>query len=68
MSRIARKEYTTVSDRRFHAQPVACNHCGPFIYAIYNNVKIDNYPELLDLSVRLLRKVEMIAAKGIGYH
>lgn len=64
-----RKEYTTVSDRRFHAQPVACNHCGPFYYAIYNNVKIDNYPELLDLSVRLLAEGEVIAAKGIGgYH
>lgn len=64
-----RKEYTTVSDRRFHAQPVACNHCGPFYYAIYNNVKTEDYNELLDLSVRLLSEGEVIAAKGIGgYH
>ena len=64
-----RREYTTVSDRRFHAQPVACNHCGPFYYAIYNNVKIKEYDKLLDLSVRLLREGEVIAAKGIGgYH
>ncbi|WP_303367727.1 acylphosphatase, partial [Parabacteroides goldsteinii] len=61
-----RREYTTVSDRRFHAQPVACNHCGPFYYAIYNNIKIKEYDKLLDLSVRLLREGEVIAAKGIG--
>ena len=34
-----RKEYTTVCDRRFHAEPVACNHCGPSYYALYNKVK-----------------------------
>ena len=22
-------EYNDILDRRFHAQPVACNHCGP---------------------------------------
>ncbi|WP_288207725.1 carbamoyltransferase HypF [uncultured Parabacteroides sp.] len=64
-----RGEYTTVDDRRFHAQPVACNHCGPFYYAIYNNVRIIDYRELLHLSCRLLREGKVIAAKGIGgYH
>ena len=63
------KEYGTVSDRRFHAQPVACNHCGPFYYTLYNNVEITDYRTLLDLSCRLLREGEVIAAKGIGgYH
>ena len=64
-----RREYTTVDDRRFHAQPVACNHCGPFYYATYNKVEITDYSELLELSARLLREGEVIAAKGIGgYH
>lgn len=63
------KEYTTVDDRRFHAQPVACNYCGPFYYATYNNVAITDYRTLLDLSCRLLREGEVIAVKGIGgYH
>lgn len=63
------KEYKTVSDRRFHAQPVACNYCGPFYYARYNNVEITDYRTLLDLSCRLLCEGEVIAAKGIGgYH
>ena len=64
-----RKEYITVSDRRFHAEPVACNHCGPSYYALYNKVKVTDYSELLNLSSRLLREGEVIAAKGIGgYH
>lgn len=63
------KEYGTVSDRRFHAQPVACNHCGPFYYTRYNNVEITDYRTLFDLSCRLLCEGEVIAAKGIGgYH
>lgn len=63
------KEYATVSDRRFHAQPVACNHCGPFYYTLYNKEKITDYRRLFDLSRRLLREGEVIAAKGIGgYH
>lgn len=64
-----RVEYTTVGNRRFHAQPVACNHCGPFYYTLYNKETINDYSRLLDLSVRLLREGEVIAVKGIGgYH
>lgn len=64
-----RKEYTTVSDRRFHAEPVACNHCGPSYYTLYNKETLTDYPELLALSSRLLGEGEVIAAKGIGgYH
>ncbi|MBC8600128.1 carbamoyltransferase HypF [Parabacteroides acidifaciens] len=64
-----RKEYTTVSDRRFHAEPVACNHCGPSYYTLYNRETLTDYPELLALSSRLLGEGEVIAAKGIGgYH
>ena len=61
-----RKEYITVSDRRFHAESVACNHCGPSYYALYNKVKVTGYSELLNLSSRLLREGEVIAAEGIG--
>lgn len=63
------REYTSVYDRRFHAQPVACNHCGPFYYTLYNKVKITDYRRLLDLSCQLLAEGKVIAAKGIGgYH
>jgi len=29
MCNVCTKEYNNVLDRRFHAQPVACNNCGP---------------------------------------
>lgn len=69
MCPVCRTEYTTVADRRFHAQPVACNQCGPFYYATYRNHLITDYGTLLSLTSRLLREGEVIAAKGIGgYH
>lgn len=64
-----RKEYADVADRRFHAQPVACNHCGPSYYTLYNGHPITDYPSLLELSGRLLSEGKLIAVKGIGgYH
>lgn len=64
-----RKEYTSVGDRRFHAQPVACNQCGPFYYATYRQELLTDYSTLLSLTVQLLQAGEVIAAKGIGgYH
>ncbi|MDR1644257.1 MAG: carbamoyltransferase HypF [Tannerellaceae bacterium] len=64
-----RAEYEHPSDRRFHAQPIACNHCGPVYYALYNNVRHTCYDDLLRLASRLLREGEVIAVKGIGgYH
>ena len=69
MCPVCRTEYTTVTDRRFHAQPVACNRCGPFYYATYQTRFITDYAVLLSLTSRLLREGEVIAAKGIGgYH
>ncbi|MDR1356351.1 MAG: carbamoyltransferase HypF [Tannerellaceae bacterium] len=64
-----REEYETVSDRRFHAQPVACNDCGPAYYALYRGVRISDYGELLGLAAGLLGQGEAIALKGVGgYH
>ncbi|MDR2118317.1 MAG: carbamoyltransferase HypF [Tannerellaceae bacterium] len=64
-----REEYDRVTDRRFHAQPVACNHCGPSYYAGYKGVRYDGYADLLELTAGLLRAGEVIAAKGVGgYH
>lgn len=63
------KEYRDITDRRFHAQPVACNNCGPVYYADFENRTISDYRELLDLSSRFIREGRIIAVKGIGgYH
>ncbi len=63
------REYASASDRRFHAQPVACNRCGPSYYATYQGRDYAGYPGLLALTTDLLGTGGVIAAKGIGgYH
>lgn len=63
------EEYIDINNRRFHAQPIACNHCGPVYYATYKGVRYDDYPELLNLTMCLINEGKVIAAKGIGgYH
>lgn len=64
-----KEEYGDIQDRRFHAQPVACNDCGPFYYADYKQVKITDYKILLGISAGLISKGEVISVKGVGgYH
>lgn len=64
-----RTEYEDVADRRFHAQPIACNHCGPSYYATYKGQRYADYSFLLKLTARLIAGGEVIAVKGIGgYH
>ena len=66
---IVRKNIRMLSIACFHAQPVACNHCGPTYYATYNEETYIDYETLLKLTSRLLLGGEVIAAKGIGgYH
>lgn len=69
MCETCKKEYETPDDRRFHAQPVACNHCGPSYHCTYGQRLITDYRKIRELTVRLLDDGHVIAAKGIGgYH
>jgi len=69
MCGICGKEYNNIYDRRFHAQPIACNNCGPIYYTQYNNREYTDYREILSLASGLINDGEVIAAKGIGgYH
>ena len=63
-------EYTNINDRRFHAQPIACNHCGPtYYYKETDGEEKNDYRQITDLCVRLLDEGKVIAVKGIGgYH
>lgn len=63
------REYKTMESRRFHAQPIACDACGPIYYATYEGKVCAEYRLLLRLAARMLLKGEVIAVKGIGgYH
>lgn len=56
------EEYHHVLDRRFHAQPVACNHCGP-VY-IYNARR--DFNEIVNALVIKIQQGKIVAVKGLG--
>ncbi|MBN2639876.1 MAG: carbamoyltransferase HypF [Bacteroidales bacterium] len=60
------KEYTHVLDRRFHAQPVACNSCGPHYSLQYKDKLYDEVESVICLTADLLDSGNIIAIKGMG--
>jgi len=66
MCSICHEEYHDVNDRRFHAQPVACNHCGPH-YEYYQQGRVmHDINRVLTQVTHGLGKGWIIAVKGIG--
>jgi hydrogenase maturation protein HypF len=66
MCPICKKEYSNVLDRRFHAQPVACNHCGPHYELIHGGATFTGVNNILDVAARLIMSGKILAMKGIG--
>lgn len=56
-------EYSDPSDRRFHAQPVACAACGPQIWFEDLSGKHDN---AISIAAEKLARGAILAVKGIG--
>ncbi|MBW8034823.1 MAG: carbamoyltransferase HypF [Planctomycetes bacterium] len=63
-----RREYTDVADRRFHAQPVACETCGPKISLCNNlgNTIEDDSDAVIAKTAELLHAGKIAAIKGLG--
>jgi hydrogenase maturation protein HypF len=59
-------EYTDIIDRRFHAQPVACNDCGPEYILYFGGKEIKGTEKIIQTSAELLDSGKIIAMKGIG--
>ncbi|MBN1158274.1 MAG: carbamoyltransferase HypF [Bacteroidales bacterium] len=69
MCPLCRKEFEEMSDRRFHAQPVACRHCGPEYSLHMNGRMIREFNQILDLISTMLSGGKILAVKGLGgYH
>ena len=66
MCEVCHKEYKDVLDRRFHAQPVACNSCGPEYELSIDDRNISDLDEILNTCDELLCNGKIIAIKGIG--
>lgn len=66
MCRICSKEYSDVLDRRFHAQPVACNECGPVYELHFKKNIFKDFSEILKKTSSLIDEGKVIAIKGTG--
>ncbi len=61
-----REEYENIMDRRFHAQPVACNQCGP-VYTLHTPDKvIHDLMEILEYACSVIKNGGILAVKGTG--
>jgi hydrogenase maturation protein HypF len=62
-----RREFEDISDRRFHAQPVACNVCGPQYELLIDGRKSPgDIKEILAWMVSTLEADGVLAIKGLG--
>lgn len=62
-------EYYNINDRRFHAQPVACNHCGPVYFYKDTKQNTSEFNRILTLVAELISDGRIVAVKGLGgYH
>jgi len=68
MCEVCGEQYGDVSDRRFHAQPVACPECGPGVHLTDPTGRLlqTGTDEVVSETARLLRAGQIIAIKGIG--
>ncbi len=66
MCRKCASEYNDISDRRFHAQPIACNSCGP-LYLLKDLTKsISGIRPILDEVTLRINDGKSVAIKGMG--
>lgn len=62
-----RREYDDPLDRRHHAQPVACNECGPeMILTLPDGTVIAAYDDIVRTARTYLSAGGLIVCKGIG--
>ena len=62
-----RKEYEEVTDRRFHAQPVACAVCGPG-YELYRGLERTSIGinDIINTVADCIEQSGIVAVKGLG--
>ena len=69
MCETCKTEYTDIYNRRFHAQPVACNNCGPHYTLYYKCNYYSDIKDILNVTNYLIEEGKIIAVKGLGgYH
>lgn len=62
-------EYNDVFNRRFHAQPIACNSCGPVYTYQESEKKVSEIENIITEIAERIHIGKSVAVKGIGgYH
>jgi len=62
-------EYSDIADRRFHAQPIACNNCGPLYTFRSDDTILIDQREIIRYLSQEIKKGKIFAVKGLGgYH
>jgi hydrogenase maturation protein HypF len=59
-------EYDDITNRRFHAQPLACNNCGPGYCLHFKEGVHTSFSEILVLLNDILKSGGTVAIKGLG--
>ncbi|HQH41039.1 MAG TPA: carbamoyltransferase HypF [Bacteroidales bacterium] len=59
-------EYSDIRDRRFYAQPVACNDCGPTYQLVMPGETETQFKLILEKTIKLIEEGKVVALKGIG--
>ena len=73
MCETCRSEFTDIHDRRYHAQPIACSHCGP-AYKLYvtsgaRSETLRDIDEIVRYSAEIIDSGHIVALMGLGgYH
>ena len=65
MCEACRAEYEDISDRRYHAQPVACPECGPRVSFAAGEVRREG-AEAIAAAQEMLQAGRIVAVKGLG--
>jgi len=59
-------EYNDILDRRFHAQPIACNDCGPRYLLRSTSGEISDFDKILEEIAGQIVAGKTVALKGTG--
>jgi len=66
MCDICKLEYEDIEDRRFHAQPIACNCCGPRYSLHIDNLEISENETTLETVKKFIDTGNVVAIKSLG--
>jgi hydrogenase maturation protein HypF len=66
MCESCKEEYTNPLNRRYHAQPISCNNCGPKLSLSSIDNKLISFDNIYKHTAKLIKDGKILAIKGIG--